>query len=74
VTRVARFFWAQHSKYISNELKNIPNDLRNIPNGNKIHQMAIKYTKWPQNYQMTIKYTPIYHSKAFQKFPEWDFW
>jgi hypothetical protein len=25
--------------------------------GHKIYQMAIKYTKWPQKYQMAAKYT-----------------
>jgi hypothetical protein len=45
--------------------KNVPNNhTKHIPNGHKIFQMAIKYTKWPQNisnghkiYQMATKYT-----------------
>jgi hypothetical protein len=28
-----------------------------IPNGHKVYQMAMKYTKLPQNILMAVKYT-----------------
>jgi L-amino acid N-acyltransferase YncA len=44
--------------------------------------MNKKCTEWPYNnipnirkiFQMTIKYTNIFQSKALQKLPNWDFW
>jgi hypothetical protein len=38
VSRVARFFFVQHTK-----------TGKNIPNNHKIYQIATKYTKLPQN-------------------------
>jgi hypothetical protein len=39
-----------------------------IPNGHKSYQMAIKY-----RFQMVIKYTNIFHSKALQNLPKLGF-
>jgi hypothetical protein len=41
--------------------KNIPKLPQNVPNGDKIYQMAVKYSEWPQN-------IPNGH-KIFQHFP-----
>jgi hypothetical protein len=56
-SRDARFFLAQHTKT------------------GKIYQRFTKYTKWPHNipndrkiFQMIIKFTNIFHSKAIQKY------
>jgi hypothetical protein len=61
-TRVARFLLTQYTK-----------TSENIPNYHNI-------TKWPQNipndceiFQMTIKYTSIFHSKALQNLPKLGF-
>jgi hypothetical protein len=45
-SRVARFFFAQHTK----TGKNIQNNL-------KIYQMTTKYTKWPRNIPNGSEYT-----------------
>jgi hypothetical protein len=39
----------------------------NLPKGEK-------YTKLSQNYQIAIKYTNIFYSKALQNVPKWWFW
>jgi hypothetical protein len=48
-----------------------------IPKRGKIHQIAIKYTKWPLNIsngrkkdQMLIKYSKIFLSKTLQNLPK----
>jgi hypothetical protein len=53
----------------------------NIPNGNKIYQMAIKYTKWPQNIpngnkidEMSINFTKSFTARHFKVYPNRDFW
>jgi hypothetical protein len=60
--RVARFSLLQHTK----TGKNKPNDHKIYPNGHKIDQMAVKWTKWPQNISTTTRPSNIY--------PKWDFW
>jgi hypothetical protein len=62
--RVARFFLVSCQNGV------------NIPNDTKIHQMAAKYTKWPQNtpngrkiHQMTAKYIHQKNTK-YAKWPQ----
>jgi hypothetical protein len=52
----------------------------NIPKQEKIYEMAINYTNWPQNIptghkidQNIIKYTNIFHCKVHQNFPKLGF-
>jgi hypothetical protein len=40
-----------------------------LPNGHKAYQITVAYYKWPQN-----TYTNLFHSKALQNLPNWDFW
>jgi hypothetical protein len=42
----------------------------NIPKQGKIYQMAIKYTKWPQNVPNGHK---IFHCKCLQNLPKLGF-
>jgi hypothetical protein len=48
--------------------KFVPNCHKNIPNGGKIHLIDLKRPK------MFIKYTHIFHSKAYKIKQNWDFW
>jgi hypothetical protein len=35
----------------------------------KIYQMTTKFTQWPQNISMAIKYSNVYTSTDFEKLP-----
>jgi hypothetical protein len=59
LTGVARFFFIQYTK----TRENIPNYIL------QHYQMAIKIPNGCKIFQMTIKYTSIFHSKAFQNLP-----
>jgi hypothetical protein len=39
-----------------------------VPNGHKISQMAVKYSKWPQNISTFSNLRPS------KRYPNWDFW
>jgi hypothetical protein len=39
----------------------------------KIYQRAIKYTKWPKNWQNDTKYIDIFHCKTLQNLPKLGF-
>jgi hypothetical protein len=52
----------------------------NIPKWEKIYQMTIQYTRWPQNIpdcrkidQVSIKFTSIFHYKTLQNSPKFGF-
>jgi hypothetical protein len=46
-----------------------------VPNEHKMNQMVVKYPKWPKLFQMSIKYSNIFPSRALQNLPEnWYFW
>jgi hypothetical protein len=49
---------------------NIPKGIHQIQNKHQIYQMAIKYTEWPWNFQMAVKYMNLFHSKAIQNIPK----
>jgi hypothetical protein len=47
---------------------------KNISIELKIYQLAMKYIPNDlKTYQMAVKYTNSFHSKAFRRYPNWDF-
>jgi hypothetical protein len=42
---------------------------KHVPNDTKIYQIAVKYTKWPQNIPKTLSIP-----RPSKIFPNWDFW
>jgi hypothetical protein len=64
-TRVARFFWEQHTK-----------TGRNMPNGPKIYQIAVKYTKpkkTVQNSHKIYRHFSFYIHKALRNKTKLEF-
>jgi hypothetical protein len=58
--RVARFFLVCDTK-----TGKMYKTTQNVPSGHKIFQMAIKYSKWPQN---------ISTFSNLKNYPNWDLW
>jgi hypothetical protein len=47
--------------------------VENIPIYHKIHQMAIKYIKWPKNWTNVHKINHIFHFRTLQNLPKFIF-
>jgi hypothetical protein len=62
-TRIARFFLTQYTK-----------TREKIPNYHQITKLPLSIPNDRKLFQMTIKYTSIFHYKALQIYPNWDFW
>jgi hypothetical protein len=52
-----------------------------MPNDLKISELTTKYTKWSENisnghkiHHLAIQYFNIFHSRAHQNYPIWEFW
>jgi hypothetical protein len=52
---------------------NIPKAGCNVPNDHKIYQMDITSTKCSKVFQMAIKYSKIFSSKALKNLPKLGF-